>query len=444
MMERDNYNPFKPKNMDFSIPLYPIINALSNTIDCLNQAQDLHSKRVAMMAVRCAQQLNWNKSERDKLFELALVHDLATEPLSLNNKITNELGLYKNPSIKAYQLLHKLPSVQELAWPILHIYNDWRELEYEDIPTAIKLMANLIQLCEFIDIQIESIDSNELLSSVNHIVSQVREHSGTKFSPQLVDSFTITARDHSFWLGLHPHVVTYFIQTYKPSRNTEAINIDEFYDISLLFLYIVNQSSHSTTQHCRGVGLVARYLAELLQLPILTCKKLEIAGYLHDLGKLCLRKELLNKQGYYNEAEKAEMQSHVKSTLTLMAPIQGIEDIKLWIQSHHERLDGSGYPAQLNDKDLPLEAKILALSDCFQALSQERPHRSAFSTPEILSEINKLAKNNKMDNKLTALLCKHFSQCYKLANHLGHHSSSVPHKNSQSLYTNPLQAKQDL
>jgi len=434
-MNKDSVNPFSPVYSEFSANLYEVLCSLSIAIDCLSNTQTMHSKRVAMMAVRCAQQMNWDKNQRDTLFELGLLHDIAIQHSLPTDAPNNEshLGNNNRSSIKGYQLLHEIPSLKHLAWPILHICTDWTELENEDLPDSIKLMANLIQLCDFIDLQVGSIGSSEILAYTNNFVAQVREFSGSKFSPLLIESFTVIARDHSFWLGLHPHVVDYFIKSYTPSRQYETLSINEFSELALLFSHLVDTKSHFTAQHSAGVGLLARYLAELKELPLLTCEKLQIAGYLHDLGKLKINNTLLDKKGIYDQAEIEGMSLHVEASLAILSPISGIIDILQWIHFHHERLDGSGYPSQPDEQVISVEARILAISDTFQALTQERAHRDAFSKLDILHELNTLASSSKLDEDIISLLCNNFSQCYELASNITRLPNWWVHKRTEHL-----------
>lgn len=123
--------------------------------------------------------------------------------------------------------------------------------------------------------------------------------------------------------------------------------------------------------------------AERLGVSAENCEKLEIAGLLHDLGKLRVPDEILDKPGRLDNRERKIINTHSYETFQILRNIHGFEEITRWAAYHHEEPDGSGYPFHLKADAMPLEARILRVADIFQAMVQIRPYRQGLSDAEV-------------------------------------------------------------
>ncbi|MDD1607980.1 MAG: HD domain-containing protein [Methylococcaceae bacterium] len=148
---------------------------------------------------------------------------------------------------------------------------------------------------------------------------------------------------------------------------------------------------------------LARFLGTLLELSEETCEMLELAGLLHDIGKLRVPDELLEKPGKLTEEEYAIVQRHSFDTYDILKNINGLEKITEWAAQHHERLDGKGYPFQVRNGTISLEARIVAVADVFQALAQNRPYRKALDVYAIMGILNQQVVSGQLD--VTIVLC---------------------------------------
>ena len=138
----------------------------------------------------------------------------------------------------------------------------------------------------------------------------------------------------------------------------------------------------STEEHTRRVALLAARVAEELKLPPSSRRHLAVGGLLHDIGKLSVPLEILNKPGSLTDEEFAEIRRHPESGRRLLDELGGFpETVRNLVSDHHERLDGTGYPRGLKDCDLTIETRILAACDVYDALVSDRVYRSAW-TPE--------------------------------------------------------------
>ena len=129
-----------------------------------------------------------------------------------------------------------------------------------------------------------------------------------------------------------------------------------------------------TADHSRTVGRYCALIAEELGLPPERVQRIEVAGILHDIGKIGLPDAILQKPGPLRKAELAEIRTHPEIGAQILSG-RGLEDLREWVLAHHERPDGLGYPRGLRDEEIPLEAKILAVADAFEAMTADRVYR---------------------------------------------------------------------
>jgi diguanylate cyclase (GGDEF)-like protein len=140
----------------------------------------------------------------------------------------------------------------------------------------------------------------------------------------------------------------------------------------------------STAHHCQTVGQFTRAIAGELGLADDRVQRLYIAGVLHDLGKLAVPDAVLHKPGPLDDAEWREMRRHPETGARILSHA-GLVDIAAWVHAHHERIDGRGYPLRLAGDAIPLEARILAVADAYEAMIADRPYRAGMS-PEAARE----------------------------------------------------------
>jgi putative nucleotidyltransferase with HDIG domain len=142
---------------------------------------------------------------------------------------------------------------------------------------------------------------------------------------------------------------------------------------------------HSTEGHTRRVATLAAQMGEQLGLPAGRLRQLAVGGLLHDIGKLSVPTEILQKPGRLTEAEFAEIRRHPGAGRELLRELGGFSPLVLQlVESHHERLDGGGYPNHLPAADLPIEVRILTVADVFDALTADRVYRDAWSQERAL------------------------------------------------------------
>jgi len=133
-----------------------------------------------------------------------------------------------------------------------------------------------------------------------------------------------------------------------------------------------------TRGHSERVGAWSRGLAARLALPADQVERVGHAGLLHDIGKIGVPESVLRKPGALDEAEWKAMRRHPLIGAQIVGPFETLEGVDVLIRHHHERLDGRGYPDGLVGAAIPLGCRIIAVADVYDALTSDRPYRTAW------------------------------------------------------------------
>ncbi|UCD54635.1 MAG: HD-GYP domain-containing protein [Candidatus Omnitrophota bacterium] len=154
-----------------------------------------------------------------------------------------------------------------------------------------------------------------------------------------------------------------------------------------------------TKRHSIKVSNYAVLLAKKLKLPKEEIETIKLAAILHDVGKLGIKGKVLLKGGSLNRPEYEHVKKHSEMGVEIIKPFRFFNEVILIIRHHHEKYDGSGYPDGLNGKNIPLGSRILAIADCYDALTSRRAYRKAYSSQQAMN-IMKKENGSKFDSQL--------------------------------------------
>jgi diguanylate cyclase (GGDEF)-like protein/putative nucleotidyltransferase with HDIG domain len=141
-----------------------------------------------------------------------------------------------------------------------------------------------------------------------------------------------------------------------------------------------------TTGHCHAVGRYAELMARELGFSDEHAERVRLAGLVHDIGKTGVSDRMMAKSGPLDPDEWRSIRTHPEIGARLLAHPE-FDDLRAWVLAHHERPDGKGYPFGLTDDDIPIEARILAIADAYEAMTSERAFRSALSEEAAVAEL---------------------------------------------------------
>lgn len=399
------------------INLGQLVKSLSRAVDLVGVDEIQHGKRVAFMAQSCAETMGLNQEETAFIFRLGLLHDCGVSSSEVHRHLVEELE-WRDADLHCRigaDRVRQLTYFAPMADIILYHHTRWEDLEQLSIPEKTKTYANLIFLMDRVDSLAASHPGLNCLTVKDTICNQIMDLRGTYFHKELVDIFIESSSSEDFWITMEPIHLEDFIAEQKTDLDEITVNTDGLMEIASLFAQIVDSKSKYTSEHSCGVASLSRYLAHKCGLSTEACCKVEVAGLLHDLGKLQVSDIILEREGVLNAEELATMRHHSYVSYQILKKIKGIEDIALWTANHHEKLDGSGYPFRKTAEDLSIESRIITVADIFQALSQNRPYRISQSLDVILEYLKKGVNKGELDSELVKLVDSERHACYALA-----------------------------
>lgn len=159
-----------------------------------------------------------------------------------------------------------------------------------------------------------------------------------------------------------------------------------------ILMDILYEKSSREQQHSQRVSQLCYELADKLGFDYENQIELGKIGLLHDIGKLAISSDILNKPTALTEDEWKEMEQHPDNGYRFLSAVPGMSVVAEAIVAHHERWDGSGYPRGLRGKQIPIEARIVSVVDAYDAMISMRPYRQSLTPKEAMAELDRCAK----------------------------------------------------
>ena len=176
----------------------------------------------------------------------------------------------------------------------------------------------------------------------------------------------------------------------KVADQTKHIR-DLFLDAIKSLAFALEAKDEYTEGHSRRVTEYATYICQKMSLSKEYTEDIILGSLLHDIGKIGIKEHVLDKNGKLTKAEYDHIQTHVLIGERILTPIIKNETVIKIVRHHHEHIDGSGYPDGLKGKTIPLEARIVAVADAYDALLSERPYRKATDQIYAFKELRKFS-----------------------------------------------------
>ena len=403
--------------MQANVDLRQAIYALSDALDLVGVNDFYHGKRVGLMAVEMARGMGQDAAAQDELFDTGLLHDCGVSSTATHQHLVEEMDWEgaQDHCEWGQALLSGFSHLAHLAPAVRYHHTHWRDLARLTIDPALARKANLIFLVDRVDALAAPHYGPELLLHKQAIRDTLAGYSGEMFDPRLIEAFLDISLADAFWLILEPRHIQNFLGEMLHHGLPRRLDFPELRQMAMMFSHVVDAKSPFTAAHSLGVASLARLLGELDGQDGDTCDKLEIAGLMHDLGKLQVPDDILDKPGPLNVSERLVMNRHSFETYQILRRIPGLEEVAAWAAYHHETLDGSGYPYRLHAGDLPRPARLLAVADVFQAMAQNRPYRGSVPAREILELLQLRAREGHLDAGAVALVERNLDACWRAA-----------------------------
>ena len=221
------------------------------------------------------------------------------------------------------------------------------------------------------------------LNGVSDGFQVLRDRSGSWFDPELVRAVTELEKDAELWKLIEQDRVREAVMEMEPIDVSLYADEAKLDNVCEAFANVIDIKSPYTHSHSRGVTSIAVAICQRLALPEDQLTLVRRAALLHDIGKLSVPNNILDKPGKLTAAEWETVRLHPYYTQRILERIRGFQDLAFLASSHHERLDGSGYFRNLRATQISPGARAIAVSDVYDALSSKRPYRGALAKGEV-------------------------------------------------------------
>jgi putative two-component system response regulator len=257
----------------------------------------------------------------------------------------------------------------------------------------------------FADVKLSDIGYREM-------IEKIREDNKYAFIVTTAGFSDIELAMESVQFGAHdylskpfdPSDTTVLIRKMVEKQRLQSDNIQLFDTIKVLALAL-DARDHYTHGHSREVTEYAVAIAKEMGLPVKEIEIIRDAGILHDIGKIGIPDAVLLKPGRLTEEEYEQIKKHPEIGKSILQPVNCLADKIPLIYHHHERVDGTGYPAGLAGENIPLGARILAVADAYQAMTSDRPYRKALSMQIAIGELEKF-KGKQFDPQIVDIFLR--------------------------------------
>ena len=400
------------KGKEKMVSLLELTLQLSRASDMVSPELNHHQRLVAYITNNLGEELDFDEKKLNEVCVAAVLHDIGG--LSMQERI----NVLKFEAINPHQharigwlLLKDYREFEEIARIIKFHHVDWNDGEgLRFCGEMVKPESHLIHLADRIATQWSR--DNKTINQKDRIFEKILSASGRKFNPEYVKAFERLKEKEFFWYDLES--ISNGRRYYKKIKfQDQRLDIDALIGITKLFARVIDFRSNFTAVHSEGVSAVAKRLAQHLKCDELTCKKIQAAGYVHDIGKLTVSTEILEKPAGLTEAEFAVMKEHTYHTYVLLFQIAGFEEINEFASMHHERLDGTGYPFKKKGTELSLGARIMAVADIFTAVSENRPYRKGMDKEKVIEVLKIMVADYKIDADIVTILIANYQDINK-------------------------------
>lgn len=388
--------------------IYPlnILRALSMALELSTGGLSRHHWRTAMIASRIARYMDINEQDHINLVYAALIHDIGAASSWVETKSLRNLQVSTDMHMHAevgYQLLRDSNQLGELAVIVRHHHDFWDGSGPANISgTDIPLLSRIITLADRLEVMLN--DNIDIFLQKDDIISALSRLSGRYFDPEIVKALQEIALRESFWIDL---TNPYYYQNFFTSVDGHGMmhfSIEDILSIANIFANVIDRMSTFTAEHSKSVATVAAKLAELKGFSGTEVSMMQIAGLFHDLGKLAVPNDILEKPGKLTEREFARVKYHPYYTYRILQEIDGFNDIAEWAAYHHETLDGTGYPFRVQEDNLKLGSRIVAVADVFVALTEHRPYRKPLAFTKVKEIMLDMVAKRKLDGGVAELI----------------------------------------
>ena len=398
--------------LDLTDLIYSLSFALDKVEYELLGIETGHGRRVACLCLYMAEHAGISGEELRDYIGCCVLHDNA-----LTESIHEEWDNFKNITDESGQQLSDVISIKFVENDSSHGKIGERNIHLVPFRTNIdniilyhhenadgsgplgitaaetNLKAQILHLADEIDIHYNL--SNLTESEFNRLSKWVQSQSGKMFSEKAVQLFNdaITYDKISYLKNKGA-----FSNLRRELRTvTSDYSDEEIHSFAGMFARITDYKSSFTQTHSLSVADKGEKMANYYGFDSEKATRFYLAGALHDIGKLLVSNDILEKPGKLTDDEFSAMKDHASATRYVLRLVKGIPDVVKWASNHHEKLNGKGYPRGLTAEDLSFEERLMACVDIYQALTEQRPYKDGMPHEKAIAIMQNMADKGEID-----------------------------------------------
>lgn len=379
-----------------------LVAACSYALDCVEtelvHVTSRHAKRVAYMSVCVAEQLGICGKDLQDLAVYALLHDNALTQYIQEELHSNLTDMKEMPQIGVHcsigeENIQGFPFHTDVKNVILyHHENADGSGPFGKKSEEVPLFSRIIHLCDLLDQACcRKAFTTETWEWAKDVLKRIR---GTMVDEECAEAFEkIFSEEYFLSLGGNFEASLWN----KVPRQKQELDFSQIKKLAGFFAKIVDYKSPFTSTHSIGVAERAEKLSRYMGFDEETVQKMYLAGALHDIGKVAVGNEILEKPDRLTDAEFAVMKHHAAYTYNILSEIDDFEEIRDFAAFHHERLDGTGYPFGKDASELNVQERMMACIDIYQALTESRPYKKGMSHERACEILKNMADKGWLD-----------------------------------------------
>ena len=380
-----------------------LIQAIAMALDIVENelvgASQNHGKRIAVICAKMGKLLGKTPEEITALVTCALLHDNALTEYILSERIggQRESAMKKHCEYGQQNVdaLHLNTNVKDFI--LYHHERPDGKGPFGTRAGEAPLEAELIAIADQVDVayHLQGLAPEKLSAVQQTIVNGI----GNRYSKTAAE-LMLEVLDLPTLLSLGDAAIRETAAAVLPPWVVE-IEAETVFGLSNFVSKIIDCKSVFTQQHSSQIANKAWFMAAYYDREPADRVKLYLAAALHDIGKLATPTAILEKPGNLTDAEFLVMKDHVRMTWELLKNIEGFQSIGVWASSHHEKLDGTGYPHGKKADELDFNSRLMACIDIYQAVSEARPYHPQRNHHDTMKILYKVAGDGKIDEQIT-------------------------------------------
>lgn len=379
------------------VSLKNILIVIQRTLDSMDERMRGHGEEVAYIMYKLLQASNnYSENEILRLMELALFHDIGAYKVEERDKILDidsknpmNHAVYGSLFIKHFSPLFEL-------YPVILGHHLFPSDLDDDKKKFIPKEALLLNLADYISIR--KMNGDEMDKDL------IMKTFGENVLPEHKKLFEIACTEYNL---LENILDKNYLEELYEIFDKIILSREEVISYIRMLTYAIDFRSELTVVHTITVEEISAQIAYMLNIDEDMVRKIKIASMIHDIGKIVIPVEILEKPGKLTDEEYKKIQNHAIIGYKILSGL-GIDDIRDIATLHHEKLDGTGYPFGLKGDEISLEVRIVAVADVVSALVNIRSYKGEFPKEKVISILSNMASSNKIDNRICNLVINNY------------------------------------